>query len=1205
MPLSAFAQFSVTGKILNRNDDQPVANVSVFLSNSTFGTSTNSDGNFNLANVKPGKYDLICSKIGFAVYSTPIVVNNTDVVLPNIQLSPQAIALQEVKIKAVYDPAREQNLDMFQKEFLGTSDMAKQCKMINPEVLDLKYDDKTKTLTAKSGDFLVIENKALGYHIKYLLSNFELNEYDPAAKRFYYEGSVLFEEMKGDSVQELRWEEKRREVYANTSIHFLRAALRNNLSNEGFTVFRLLLSPERPADSTISSKIRIFTMLSDKRQYRDSLAFWSKKTKLPKFIPRQVPSLVKGQDIVKKTTKPGEYALVADNSSLYVVYGKSRQPKARSLSHLLDRNDAATLVSFNAPMALFDARGSIINTGSLTYEGKWARLRLAELLPMDYGPEQNAAPVDSVLFNLINNKIEAYSATHKIEKAYLHFDKPYYAAGDTIYFKGYVTNARHQPSDINRILTIEVIKPSGDILATLKLQLTDGMSAGDFAIPDSLNGGTYRIRAYTNIMQSAGEEFLFDQNLRIVNASDKPASNKVLHNKSNKGDVSATQTKASGKIDVQFFPEGGNLVDGVSSKIAFKAIAPNGLGIGIHGVITDESGNKVAAFNSQHLGMGVITFKPVANKKYTSNITYNGGMAAFDLPKAVDAGYALAMDNSDPDYLKVNINSGQQNHENVATLVGQCRGTVCFYTTGKLVNHSFSTMISKDVLPEGIVQFTLFSSNGEPMNERLVFVRHRGEFSLKLSTDKSVYHARDKVRANLLVTDNNAPASGSFSVAVTNLDQVPVNENNESSILSNLLLTSDIKGYVEQPGYYFNDKNEKAASDLDVLMQTQGYRRFAWRQILNDKSVPESYQPEKLSIVSGTINTAGGKPIPHARISMTSISKGFFNLDTIADEHGKFTFEHFPIIDSMRYIIQASDKEARKKSFIAIDQHKYQKINEPTIASDSAAKENAQMLAFTNFSNTFHQQQIKQGIGSHGIALKGITVKAKAEKKYLKNSENLNGPGNANDVVTADQLPPAAPTFKDAIIGHLHGIQYVNGNFYYGMFPSLVILDGIEIHGNLNIVMGNFKFTSGPSHADIMNSIPISQIASVEIITDASLAAIYGVRGAGGVIIVTTKRWNDVKPDGSVRTNFAYFSPVDFYKARTFYSPKYDSPKTNAQFPDLRTTIYWNPFVNTDETGKARFEFFNADTKGTYRVVIEGMDNEGHLGREAYNYKVE
>ena len=1204
VPFSAFAQFTVTGKVANRNDDRPLENVSVFLNNSTVGTSTNADGVFNLANVKPGKYDLICSKIGFAAYSISIVVSNKGITLPNIQLSPQAIILQEVKIKADYDAAREQNLNMFQKEFIGTSDLARQCKIINPETLDLKYDDKTKTLTAKSADFLVIENKALGYHIKYLLSDFELNEYDPNAKRFYYAGSVQFEEMKGDSAQKIKWEEKRKEVYANTSVHFLRAALHNNLNNEGFTAFRFLLNPERPPDSIINSKIKIFTMLSDKKPYRDSLNFWTKKSKLSKFIPRQIPNSVAGQDIIKKITKPGEYALVSENSALYIIYDKSHQIKPTTLNRLYDQNGASTLVFFNAPLAFFDARGIISNTGSLSYEGKWAKLRLAELLPVDYSPEQTEAPIDSAMFNLINSKIEAYSATHKIEKAYLHFDKPYYAAGDTIYFKAYVTNAQHQPSEISRILTTEIIKPSGDIMATLKLQLTDGMSAGDIALPDSLNGGTYRIRAYTNVMRNADENYQFDQNFKIVNASGKAAaSGKVTPIKANKNDALATQTISHRKIDMRFFPEGGNLISGVSSKIAFKAISPNGLGIAIRGIITDESGNRVASFGSQHLGTGVVTIKPIANKKYTSSITYNGGTAAFDLPRAMDTGYSLAIENSNADFLKVNIISGQQNHETRVTLVGQSRGIVCYYTTGKLVNHSFSTTISKDVLPEGIVQFTLFSNNAEPMNERLVFVRHPGEFSLKLSTDKPVYHTRDKVSASVVVTDSNTPATGSFSIAVTNLDQVPVNENNEPSILSNLLLTSDLKGNIEMPGYYFNDKNEKAASDLDVLMLTQGYHRFEWRKILNDKSAPENYRPEKLSTVSGTINNAGGKPIPYGKVSMTSISKVFFNLDTIADEHGKFTFERFPIIDSIRYIIQASDKEVRKKRFIDLDQHKYQKITEATVPGDTAAKGNQQLLTFFNLSNTFHQEQIKHGIGRHSIALQGVTIKDKAEKKYLKNSGNLNGPGNANVVITADQLPLGSRTFKDAVIGHLHGIKYVNGNFYYGRFPTLVLLDGVEIRPNLS---NTFKIDGGgPSQADVLNSIPVSEIASVEIITDASLAAIYGMRGAGGAIIVTTKRGNDIQADGNFKTNFAYFSPVGFYKMRTFYSPKYDSPKTNTQFPDLRTTIYWNPFINTNETGKTQFEFFNADTKGTYRIVIEGMDNQGHLGRQIYNYKVE
>ncbi len=147
---------------------------------------------------------------------------------------------------------------------------------------------------------------------------------------------------------------------------------------------------------------------------------------------------------------------------------------------------------------------------------------------------------------------------------------------------------------------------------------------------------------------------------------------------------------------------------------------------------------------------------------------------------------------------------------------------------------------------------------------------------------------------------------------------------------------------------------------------------------------------------------------------------------------------------------------------------------------------------------------------------------------------------------------------------------------------------------------------AGPSQADVLNSLMPSDIASVEIITDASLAAMYGARGAGGVIIITTKRWDDMIPDGSsFKPQFAYYSPVGYYKARVFYSPRYDLQKTNTTFADLRTTIYWNPNINTDKNGNASFDFFNADTKGNYRIVVEGIDENGHLGRRVYNYKVE
>jgi len=1210
LPSAVFAQFTITGKVLNQADTRPVANASVFLSNATIGDKTGNDGAFTLHNVKPGKYDLVVSIIGFDTYSQTIIVDNSNITLPGITIFPKTIALNEVKIKPNDDPYRQKNLDLFEKAFLGTSDLAKECKILNPELLDLKYDGKTGTLTAASVDFLIIENQALGYKIRYLLSNFMLNE---NAGKFLYGGSVFFEEMKGTPEQEEQWKKRRLEVYEGSKTHFLRAALNNTLEQEGFRVLRLPRNPERPADSLIDTNIKIYTVLKGNRQYRDSLSLWIKKSKLPKFSSKPIPFPLTGDDIIAGKSKQGLFALGCDYDALYIIYDKRHHFNSGSLSPLSDQNNTSnTLVSFNAPLAFFDNNGAIANPASLLFTGAWANKRLAELLPLDYEPQQKVeAPIDSTFIKKITGNLNAFLTEYSIEKTYLHLDKPYYAAGDTIYFKAYVTlGPKHEPSALSSILNVELINPGNKISESIKLKLKDGLTRGDFALPDTLKQGTYRIRAYTNWMRNAGEDYFFDRSLSIVNSgAEQSGGGKAALNNRNKTTGLILSKVPLGKVDVQFFPEGGSMVNGVLSKIAFKAVGPNGLGAEVKGTVTDEQGHQAGVFASQHLGMGIITIMPEAGKKYRAKITYaDSSTGTVELPQAGNTGYAFNVDNSDSRNIRLSVTAGKENPEAQINLVAQEGGVIYYYTKDKLVNKVFTVVIPKSKFPSGIVQFTLFSQAGEPMNERLAFVQNPDQLNLNMVTEKQNYSARQKVKINLIAKNkDDEPVTGSFSVTVIDETKVPLDEDNENNILANLLLTSDLKGYIEKPNYYFTGKSEKTSSDLDVLMLTQGYHRFEWQQILNDKLPPVTFQPEKIMVVSGSIKNQSGKPIPYGKVSLLSVSKSFFFLDTVADADGRFVFKHLPIIDSMRYVIQATDKKIRSNTKIAIDN-----IPPPGVSknkTDGKIKWSDDLLAFLQSSKDFHLEQIKQGMGKTTIVLKEVVViDKKAPSKYLGHSSNLNGPGNANDVITAGQFPVGCPVFTDCIAGHMHGIKFIGGTPYYEGLPVLVMIDGVEIYTGTHagILMGMTN-SSPPSEStvDILNTLNISDVASVEFLMDASLAAVYGVKAGSAVILVTTKRGDDDISNSSGTPTFASYVPVGYYKARVFYSPQYDAAKTDTRNADLRTTIYWNPDIITGTDGKASFEFFNADGKGTYRVVVEGIDDNGNIGRQVYNYKVE
>ncbi|MDB5155128.1 MAG: hypothetical protein JWR54_3879, partial [Mucilaginibacter sp.] len=512
LPLECFAQFNISGRILNQADSKPIANSNVFLSNATIGSKTADNGTFTLHNIKPGKYELIVSIVGFEAFNKSITVENSNIELQNIMLLPKTIALKEVNIKYHKDPNREKYYGWFKDEFLGTSQQAQDCKILNPDVLDLDYDEASNKLTASSYDFLEIENNALGYKIKYLLTNFSFE--NKGEKKIYYQGPVLFQELKGSSAQERRWQKNREESYENSPMHFLRSAVNDRIKEEGFRVqeYSAYANPQRPSDSLINARISYYTNLKNQgSNQRDSLSYWGKKSKLPKIVYKLQPFPLSKKDIVRPTDKPGQYALSRNNNWLYVAYNKNHHFHINDqTSYLYNRsNTENTLVKFATPEAFFNSGGIISNPYSVIFYGVWGRNRVAEMLPVDYEPPKSSTqPRQENISASIDSALKKYLSVHTTEKAYLHFDKPYYSTGDTIYFKAYVTmDERQDLSQLSGILHVDLINTANKIDQSIKLQLVNGVAWGDFTLPDTLREGNYRIRAYTKWMRNDGNYF--------------------------------------------------------------------------------------------------------------------------------------------------------------------------------------------------------------------------------------------------------------------------------------------------------------------------------------------------------------------------------------------------------------------------------------------------------------------------------------------------------------------------------------------------------------------------------------------------------------------------------------------------------------------------------------------------------------------------
>jgi hypothetical protein len=333
----------------------------------------------------------------------------------------------------------------------------------------------------------------------------------------------------------------------------------------------------------------------------------------------------------------------------------------------------------------------------------------------------------------------------------------------------------------------------------------------------------------------------------------------------------------SNKIDVQFFPEGGTLIEGLPTKVAVKAVNTMGLGENIACVITDNEGNEISKFKTIHMGMGSFIMNPLPERTYAAKITFaDGSTKTMALPKVEKSGYVIAANNTDKEKVMIKVmmtadllNKGEL--KLVATHNGTAYLTAKIPTTKQLI----TVPAPKKEFPSGIIQFTLFSADNLPIRERIVFVDNEEKIDLKLESLNPTYEKRGHVDLSFLAANQGKPTQGSFSISVTNSAIVTPDPENESNIFTSLLLTADLVGYVEKPNSYFLKDDAETAGNLDLLMLTQGWRKIEWKKIADGLLPQPLFTAEKTLKISGKI-TKGGKPVVKGKVSLFSNTGGFF-----------------------------------------------------------------------------------------------------------------------------------------------------------------------------------------------------------------------------------------------------------------------------------------------------------------------------------------
>jgi hypothetical protein len=650
-----------------------------------------------------------------------------------------------------------------------------------------------------------------------------------------------------------------------------------------------------------------------------------------------------------------------------------------------------------------------------------------------------------------------------------------------------------------------------------------------------------------------------------------------------------------GNNDIQFFPEGGELIKGIPTQVAFKAVKPNGLGIDLTGTVTDNDGNQITTFTSSHLGMGSFYLNAENGKSYKAAITFKDGTKkSIDLPQAAESGIMIQATATSPDVISFKMVANdayfQQNQGKGLYIVAQNGGRVYYAAQSKLQTQVTAAKIPADKFPSGIIQMSLFSSTGDPISERLVFVLHKNAMNLSLKADLPAYKARQKVRMTISAKDSTQRVAGNFSISVTDQQKVPVDENTETTIVSSLLLTSDLKGFVEQPNYYFVKTDEKKRAELDVLMLTQGYRRFSYKEVLANKFPVTSFMPEQGITVTGTLRDRTGMPVKRGALRLTSPGRTLSS-EALTTNMGVFTFPNLVFEDGAELLINAKYNAAGNNMMIMVDNPVMPEItSNPTIATEVVNIDSTLSNYLDNSKKQYSNLRtlkevkivsaaVKKPNHTDHTALTGLSMVADHEIP----GDRLSG---CNDLLTC---------LKTTATGLTYDIDkfYITRSYNQGdRTPVQVFINGNAVD------------------AFALSSVLPSDVESIEIFLQDQLGLVFKNYQANGVMVINTKKVQ--KSNISLaelkkmmpQNNMLKLSPKGYTKVKEFYAPKYVTQTSSYTGNDLRTTIYWNPKIVTTAAGDTVVEFYNADGKGTYKAVVEGLDNNGNVARTVLRYTV-
>jgi hypothetical protein len=773
-----------------------------------------------------------------------------------------------------------------------------------------------------------------------------------------------------------------------------------------------------------------------------------------------------------------------------------------------------------------------------------------------------------IVLNILGNSIAAQSVDKVIgkqflqyantlnEKLFVHTDKNSYLPGEIVWFRVYALEAStNHRLTLSKVVYVEIIDSQNRSLLQAKIEMKDGIGAGSFYLPVSFNSGNYTFRAYTNWMQNFSPELFFHKTISVYNT------------------YKDEQVVAANKMEgtkIQFFPEGGNLVAGLKSKVAFRVIDGHNEGGQFEGALINQQNDTIVKFRPHRFGIGNFSFVPSKGASYRAIIKpkYNKTVI-FQLPEVQAEGYVINLDRQN---LKLIVTSTFDDDESLSLFIHSGQ-KVIFSQTISIKQGTAEVRLSKEHFSDGVSHITLFDRKMNPLSERLYFKKPSRHLNISAMQTKKEYAKRETISLEVLTSNEaNRSIAADFSMSVYLRDSL---DYASEDIRTSAWLTSNLKGKVEHPEYYLSANDDEAT---DNLMLSHGWRRFSWTELKEAKS-NFTYLPEidghivNAKIINASVSQASGTNI--AYLSVPGKALHFYTASSRKSGELKFFTKNF--YGPNEIILQT---DPRTDSLLKLE-----------IISPFSDKYSSYTPSGFDFSKEFSQHLLKRSISTQVTNVflgKFLKKELPAEQDSIPFYITANKSYRLDDYVRF-------PTMEEVLREYVPevGVNIKKKSYHLTMFnpevkqfytsSPLILVDGVPIFDD-----GNKIIRYDPLKIERLNVV--------------TTTFFYGPTVFKGIASFKTYKGDFSGLEMNPLATVADYEGLQ--SKREFYSPMHNADKSDIRIPDFRNTLYWAPDVSTSPDGKVTLKFFSSDLSGKYKVVIQGVSDEGRLGYKMLEFDV-